>query len=204
MYLNKNAFIICFVSVLSFFIFSKAVLAFVTQGTASLNKRFAQSTEQGSIHYLAGISSAIMAFSAIEKKDLKDAKNKLEYALRSWKDSKLYYEKAKTIGTKYRVFNLVDQWIIARVRVVFEKFYISEDYGIGKDIKVKIDNSGSEGLIDMTIISVDNLRKDFKKILEGYQSNKNPTYEDLLNSLNFISDELKKGVIASEIFLMPR
>jgi hypothetical protein len=203
MNLNKNAFIICFVSILSCFISSKTVLAFVTQGDDYLNKDFTNETRIGSMHYLKGISYAIWAFSAIDNNDVINAKKNLDNAKTSWNDSKLHYQNAKIIGAKYGVFTSVNQWINVRVNAIISKYHLSRGYGIGKDINDKINCMGAKGLIEMTMDSSDRLQERIDGILKKYDFEKKPSYKELLTALNFISYELRKGIIASELFLKP-
>jgi len=203
MNLNKNAFIICFVSILSCFIFSKTVFAFVTQGDDDLNKDFTNETRIGSMHYLKGISYAIWAFSAIDNNDVINAKKNLDNAKTSWNDSISHYQNAKDIGKKYKVFTLVNQWINVRVNKTISEYHLSRDYGIGKDINDKINRMGAEGLIEMTMNSSNSLQERIDGILKKYDFEKKPSYKELLTVLNFISYELRKGIIASELFLKP-
>ena len=151
MNLNKNAFLICFASILTCFVFSKTVLAFVSQGDDNLNKDFTNQTRIGSMYYLRGMSYAILAFSAIDNNDVINAKKNFDNAKSSWNDSIPHYQNAIYIGKKYEVFTLVNQWINVRVNKTISEYHLSRDYGIGKDINDKINRMGAEGLIVMKV-----------------------------------------------------
>lgn len=201
MHLRKDTLLFGFVIMLTSIFFSQPCTAFVSQGGPALDHKFAYFTKQGSIDYLSGTSSAIMAFSAIEAEDLSKVKITVGAALKSWETSRRFYVEA---SAQKDFFKAYETWTKNRARAVLEEFHFSLEHGIGRDIKNKIDEMGPKGLIDMTIESIDNLQKRLNYIMTKYDSYNKPTYEELLDTLNFISDELKKGIIASKIFLVPQ